>query len=321
MADNQKQFEGFLENIQLIGNGLSDLRTSRDANRDRIKKYWKDDLKRAVPAFEEQGSFEMGTVIKPLEGDYDLDDGMYLKCVGDDPKKWESTATVQGWICSAVKGATKGDPQKRKRCVRIPYQGGYHIDVPAYGIDSSNKTRVYEKDKNPTAFDESNPVALVEWFNERKKSHADLRDLVRFFKAWRDNKKGSLSKIKSIAMTILIAEKIQSNDRYDFAVVDTARRCAAHIRNGGTVTKPVTPFDDLSAAWTDTDRTSIADAFDALADRGKDAIDSDTVREGALIWQKQYGSRFPVPEEDKEKALTSALITKKEPVVTSGNFA
>lgn len=321
MADNQKQFEGFLENIQLIGEGLKSLRKSRDANRDRITKHWKDVLKRRVPSFKEQGSFEMGTVIKPIEGDYDLDDGMYLNCIGDDANEWPSTSTVQGWVCSAVEGATEGDPQKRKRCVRIPYKDGYHIDVPAYGQDSFGTTRVYEKGKEPVTFDESNPVALVDWFNERKEFHSDLRDLVRFFKAWRDHKKGSLTKIKSVTMTILISEHIQSDEHYDQAIVNTARNCAKHIRRGGQVLKPVAPFEDLTSSWSDEDRSKIADAFDNLADRGVDAMAAESVRDGALIWEKQFGSRFPVPEDDGTKAFTSALITNEPPVVTSGNFA
>ncbi|HEY3780303.1 MAG TPA: hypothetical protein VGL56_04410 [Fimbriimonadaceae bacterium] len=312
MANNQKQFEGFLKNIQLIGEDLDSLRTSRDANRDRIKKYWKEELKRLVPTFEEQGSFKMGTVVRPIEGDYDLDDGMYLNCIGNDPEKWESTAMIQGWVCSAVEGATQGNPQKRKRCVRIPYKGGYHVDVPSYGIDSFNTTRVYEKDKQPTDFDESNPVALVEWFDERKKSHADLRDLVRFFKGWRDHQKGVLTKIKSVAMTILVSERIQSNERYDQAVIDTAQNCANHLRAGGSISKPVAPFENLTASWSDDERTKIADAFQALADKGTEARDSGTVRAGALIWQKQFGSRYPVPDEDAEKVLGPSIFVKRD---------
>ncbi|MCW5939188.1 MAG: hypothetical protein KF884_03365 [Fimbriimonadaceae bacterium] len=312
MANNQKQFEGFLENIQLIGDDLASLRTSRDANRDRIKKHWKDTLERAVPTFEEQGSFEMGTVIRPIEGDYDLDDGMYLNCIGDDPEDWESTSTIQGWVCDAVNGATQGDPEKRKRCVRIPYKGGYHIDVPSYGVDSFNTTRVYEKGKEPTDFDESNPVALVDWFNERKQSHSDLRDLMRFFKAWRDYKKGPLAKIKSVTMTILVAERIQSNDRYDQAVVDTARHCANHIRGGGSVAKPVAPVEDLTASWTADDRTKIADAFDDLAEKGEEAIAADTIRAGALLWQGQFGPRYPVPDDGAEKAAGPSIFVKRD---------
>lgn len=321
MANNQKQFEGYLENIQLIGDDLADLRTSRDANRDRIKKYWKETLKRTQPVFEEQGSFEMKIVVRPISGDYDLDDGMYLKCMGTDPKNWESTETIQGWIVKAVEGYTKSDPIKKKRCVRVPYQGGYHIDIPAYGTDSFGTVRVYEKGKKTTEFDESNPMALVDWFSERKKSHSDLRDLVRYFKAWRDYKKGPLLKIKSVAMMILISEHVVSGERYDHAMRDTARACENHLRFGGKIEKPVSPFEDLTATWSDEDRTAIADAFKALADRGSDAISSDTVRDGALIWQKQFGDRYPVPAEDKEKSSSGAMRTSTPPLVTSGNFA
>lgn len=322
MADNQKQFEKFLGNIQLIGDELSSLRTSRDSNRERIKKHWKDVLKRSTPTFEEQGSFEMGTVVKPISGDYDLDDGMYLQCIGDNPTEWPTTGTVQGWVVAAVKGYTREDPKRMKRCVRVPYQGGYHIDIPAYGKDSFGSTRVFKKDQAPSDFDESNPVALVDWFKERKKSHSDLRDIARFFKAWRDKRGGILTKVKSVTMTILIAEQISSNDRYDIAVRDTARNCEAYIRGGGNVSKPVAPFDCLTSGWTQDDRTAIADAFKALADRGQDAIDSESTAEGAKIWQKQFGERFPVPEDEQAGEKASSAQRTAGPAITgSGSFA
>lgn len=321
MADNQKQFKGFLANIELVGDDLADLRTSRDANRDRIKKHWKDILKRTVPSFEEQGSFEMGTVVRPISGDYDLDDGMYLQCIGDDPDKWPATSTVQGWVVDAVKGATSTDPKKMKRCVRIPYKGGYHIDIPAYGTDSFGTVRVFKKDQAPNEFDESNPVALVDWFKERKKSHNDLRDLVRFFKAWRDHKRGTLLKIKSVTMTILISEQIVSSDSYAESVISTARACDTYIRYGNKICKPVAPFDELTSGWTTEDRTAIADCFKALADRGDDALSAETERDGALIWEKQFGNRFPVPDADTSKSAGEALRTTVPPVVTSGKFA
>lgn len=321
MANNQTQFKGFLGNIELVGGDLSSLRGSRDANRERIKKHWKESLKRAVPKFEEQGSFEMGTVIRPLEGDYDLDDGMYLQCIGDDPIEWPATSTVQGWVCDAVEGYTREDPKKMKRCVRVPYKGGYHIDIPAYGTDQFGTIRVFRKGQSPTEFDESNPVALVDWFKERKESHSDLRDLVRFFKAWRDKRKGALLKVKSVTMTILIAEQIRSNERYDQAVTDTARACESFIRSGGSVSKPVAPFDCLTSGWSEDDRAAIADAFKALADRGADAMAADSVRDGALIWQKQFGDRFPVPEEQAEKGASGAFRSAAPAIAGSGSFA
>ena len=263
----------------------------------------------------------MGTVVRPIEGDYDLDDGMYLQCIGDDSAEWPATTTVQGWVCDAVKGATSQDPKKMKRCVRILYKSGYHVDIPAYGTDKLGTIRVFKKDQSPIEFDESNPLALVKWFKERKESHSDLRDLVRFFKAWRDHKKGVLLKVKSVTMTILVSEQIVSNTSYGKSVVDTARACESHIRSGASVSKPVAPFDDLTSSWTNDERTAIADMFKALADRGEDALTAETERDGALVWEKQFGKRFPVPEEDAAKAAGEALRTTNPPVVTSGKFA
>lgn len=321
MANNQTQFKKYLSNIELVGGDLSSLRSSRDANRERIRKHWRNVLARTVPTFEEQGSFEMGTVVRPLEGDYDLDDGMYLQCIGSDSSKWPATSTVQRWVSDAVSGYTVETPKKMKRCVRVRYKGGYHIDIPAYGIDSFGTTRVFKKDQAPTDFDESNPVALVKWFSERKQSHSNLRDLVRFFKAWRDKKKGVLSKVKSVTMTILVSEQIQSNDRYDQAVVDTARACESYIRSGGSVSKPVAPFDCLSSSWSTDDRTAIADAFKVLADSGEDAISSAKERDGALIWQRQFGDRFPVPPEEAAKSPAGALRASAPAITGSGSFA
>ncbi len=54
------------------------LRDSRDAIRDKIRKHFKDELKRSQPRFWGQGSYAMKTLIVPLSGEYDIDDGVNL---------------------------------------------------------------------------------------------------------------------------------------------------------------------------------------------------------------------------------------------------
>lgn len=324
MPNNHAQFKGFLENIQISTDDLTRLRKSRDANRDRVFKHWKEVLERPIPSFEEQGSFAMGTIIRPPDGeneDYDLDDGMYLNCIGDNPAAWPATATVQGWVVDAVKGYTRESPKRMKRCVRIPYQDGYHIDLPSYGINASGKTLVFKKDQAPSDFEESNPLQLVEWFEAYKNGNSNVRDFVRYFKAWRDNRQGCLLKIKSVTMTILIATRASYSYRHDQGVVETARACEAFIRSGSSILKPVAPFDDLTGSWTAEDRSNIAEAFKTLAERGDLALAADDVREGALIWQRQFGKRFPVPEDEGADAKSAYLRTTNPPVSTSGRNA
>ena len=86
------------------------------------------------------------------------------------------------------------------------------------------------------------------------------------------------------------------------------------------ISKPVSPFDEMTKDWSEDDRKAISDAFKTLADRGGDAIAAETVRDGALIWQRQFGGRYPVPEEES-KSQSGALRTTQPPVVAGGSYA
>lgn len=319
MANTEQQFKGFLDNIRLTNDDLTPLRTSRDANRERIRKYWRETLKRTVPTFEEQGSFDMGTGVKPLSGDHDIDDGVYLQCIGTDRSTWPSTATLQGWLVNAVSGATHGDPQKRKRCVRVPYKGGYHIDLPAYGTDESGKFRLFEKGKVPSDFVESNPCAFADWFREKNRVQPKTRDVVRFIKAWRNYQGGELKRLKGVAITILVANNLCAYERYDETVANTARACATYLELNRSIFDPVAPWENLTEAWTPSEMDAVIAEFKALADRGDEAIDEDTVRDAALIWKGEFGARFPVPAE--EKSGEGALVLRQAPVIGSGSYA
>lgn len=320
MANTEKQFKEYLDNIRLTDAALAPLRTSRNANRERIKDYWKDVLKRPVPSFDEQGSYEMGTGVEPLNGDHDLDDGVYLNCIGDDPAKWPATSTVQDWIAAAVSGYTKSDPQKRKRCVRVPYAADYHIDLPVYGTDAAGKYRLYEKGKQPAEFVESNAAEFAKWFKEKKDATPKIRDVVRFLKAWRDYQGGGLRRLKGVGITILVANNIQSFERFDETVAKTARACANHLMLYRSIVDPVAPWENITASWSSDDMDAVIADLNALADRGDAAIKEEKVRDAALIWNKEFGDRYPVPDEEVD-AENRAFTERIPPVIGSGTYA
>ena len=133
MANTHEQFQDYLAKIRLSAAKRSGLRESRKANRNRIKKHFTEVLKRAAPKFHGQGSFMMHTNLNPIAGsnaEYDLDDGVYLQCLGTDPTEWPTAETVHGWIIDAVKSATSEPPKNKARCVRVRYAADYHIDLP-----------------------------------------------------------------------------------------------------------------------------------------------------------------------------------------------
>lgn len=299
MADTHAQFQEFHEAVRLNKTSRDTLKTSRDANRDRIRKHFREVLKKEVPLFHGQGSYIMYTGVEPLEDeDYDIDDGVYLQGLGTDISKWPTSATVHGWIVDAVKGFTSEPPQDKARCVRVRYAADYHVDLPIYAVDADGKPRIFEKSKSPYV---SDPVTLQEWWQGQVSGKAQLRRIVRYLKAWRDYKNAISSTASGLALTLLAAQHYRNDSRDDMALVRTVEAIHAYLSNGGTVCKPVFPYDDLSARWSENQRTQFVARLKTLHDKGQQALDKDDLPSATEIWRGQLGERFPKVEETKSQ--------------------
>ena len=144
----------------------------RNANRDRLKRGLKDAQKPAPREFVSQGSYAMRTMVQHSQKDYDLDDGVYFSkesLVGDRGGEMSALQARQMVRDAALDdGSFKTAPEVRKNCVRVYYDAGVHVDVPAY-------RRVTTKDilgRNPVI----TSTASSEW----KRSDArDVTGLVR----------------------------------------------------------------------------------------------------------------------------------------------
>ena len=75
MANLHSEFETFHKLVALTTGEKESLRKSRNAIRDLIRKYFRENLKVTVPKFLGQGSYAMGTIINPLDCEFDIDDG------------------------------------------------------------------------------------------------------------------------------------------------------------------------------------------------------------------------------------------------------
>lgn len=83
------------DEIYLKSDKKESLRTSRNALRDKIKKYFSEELDVKKPKFYGQGSYMMNTTVTPIDGEYDIDDGIYLEHLKDtDEGDWPTPSTV-----------------------------------------------------------------------------------------------------------------------------------------------------------------------------------------------------------------------------------
>lgn len=294
MADCHDLFLEYLEIIRLGPTNRKSLRTSRNANRKRIKEYFQEELGREAPLFYGQGSYPMHTIITPEDEDYDLDDGVYLQGLGTDPDKWPVASTVHRWIVDATSGYTSEPPQDKNRCVRVRYASNYHIDLPIYAMDALGKPLIFDKSADRPY--ESDPRAFTTWFQDNiNRRGTQLRNITRYLKSWRDHhRSGGAAAASGLGYTILAVNNYVPDEGDDIAFAETVKAIYNHMKYNGTIRKPTFPFEDLTSWWDETKRANFLSKLESLRDRCVDAIEEEDKAVAAKIWQRRvFGYRFP----------------------------
>lgn len=313
MADCHDLFRDFFEKIKLTSSKKSSLRKSREGIRSRLRTYFKETKKENVPKFKGQGSYYMATTVNPLDGEYDIDDGVYLQNLPKDKKQWPAAETVHGWIKEAVEDHTSTPPEDRTTCVRVIYAGEYHVDLPIYGIYDGNAYLAVKGDKQ---WDPSEPIKLGDWFLGRvKKNGEQLRDIVLYLKAWADKKPNKMP--NGLILTVLTVGNYHADERDDVAFSKTIEGIYAEIEDGFSVKNPIDGSEELTDRLSDTQKSNFKEGLQTLVKSSKEALDEKDEKKASEIWQKEFGDRFSVYQnvEEEEKG-GGAEINVVRPRVT-----
>lgn len=179
------QLKRFSENAELV------------EKRDRVLKRLRENL--VVPTGERasfehfnQGSYAMGTGIKPLDGDYDIDVGIKF---GFDWRKYDPVE-VKRWVYKAVEGHTER-VEWRRSCITVYYQQAreplYHVDLAIMAQDpvtggmrlaigkehSSREQQQWQPDDRQGFMDAVERKCAGE-------DAAQFRRVIRYLKRWKD---------------------------------------------------------------------------------------------------------------------------------------
>ena len=221
MANPQKHYAKFHTNIRL---GRYDEESTLREKRDLLISTLKDELKKDPngPQFVEyfnQGSYALGTGIKPRNGDYDIDVGVLL----DSDKEEYGSVEIKKNVRDALTHTNRTVTIKRP-CVTVTYlKNGtpdYHVDLPIYTEDDKGNMYLARgkefSSEDLKTWDISNPNELTNTILGKFEDDSDLRHqfrrCTRYLKQWR-NEKG-LDFFKSIAITSAVYEHITDED-YD----------------------------------------------------------------------------------------------------------
>lgn len=308
MANCNNLFLQFNKNITLIPSERKYLRKARTTITTKILNNFS--AKKHIPPieFKVQGSFTMDTIIRPLNGEFDIDIGIYFKFPTGDRSQWPVPQTVSGWVYDAVKTHTSTLPENKTTCVRVTYKPivpgsdyGYHVDLPIYGEYTDwwgDKYKVIGLNDERQWNQKSNPIAFTEWFNKKSlKNENDNKQLIRivkYLKAWKDFQTKDIKMPSGMIFTVIAAKNFQPHERDDIAFYETINEIYSNLWWGFWVTKPVEPGNDLvdSNVFSPRRKEYFMERLKQLRDDARLAIRSDSNEEAIYLWYKHFGERF-----------------------------
>lgn len=312
MANCHDLFLSFHETITLSGRQKENLRQARDAIRNRIKKKFIEVGRIPAPKFWFQGSFAMHTIVNPLDGEYDIDDGVYLQNLDKtNNRNWPTPETVHKWIFEAVNGHTDQPPIDKRTCVRVIYAGRYHVDLPIYAELNGEKLHA---EKGEKGWHKSDPRAITDWFQDAVNKHGEqLSRMVRYFRAWADYnaKDGKLP--SGLIFTVLVVEKYQANDRDDVCFGQLVTNLYSRMLASPNIPNPKETSEDLYERYDDTQKRRFLSALRRLKDVATEALSAEGKKDACKKWKSEFGDRWvncdTLEEKDKPRyTIAPALL-------------
>lgn len=299
MANNHEQFMAFNDAIKVTETQKSKLQSNRDAIRDRIRKYYRENYPGDIqPKFSMQGSYAMSTILNPIKdtdgsGAYDLDDGVYF--LSDDDNDRLNIEEYHDRIFSAIKGHTPTGEEDRDPCVSVLYADGHHVDLPIYFMNEANDDHpqlAHKKD----GWTNTDPKEFYKWFNGRDE-HPQLRRLVRYLKAWCEYihfEKGKKMPSGCI-LTMLAVKHFVADNREDVAMKNilTAIYDDLSADNGFHCYRPTYPVgEDLFKKYSETRKKQFLAELKSFKEDAERAINGTNQYDACRKWQNHFGERF-----------------------------
>jgi hypothetical protein len=246
------------EKVLLPSSERTEMRAHRNANRDRLRKTLSDNDKPAPDAFHSQGSYAMRTMVQHAENDYDIDDGVYFdkeKLVRAQGGEMSGLQARQ-MICDALQDRRfNKQPEVRPNCVRVYYDQGYHVDVPAYRriaqIDPWTNTEKNKYELASTEWKQSDAREVTTWFHQQNETLSPDADgtegagqfcrIVRLLKAFARSRVSWKQSIGTgFMITKLVSEQFfPSEGRDDNSLRETMKRIQSRLVTNKSINHPV----------------------------------------------------------------------------------
>ena len=331
------------DEVRLSKNEMESMRGRQSSNQDRLKSRLDGTNKPKIREIVTQGSFAMKTMVQHPDNDYDIDDGVYFD-VEDLNEEANDAEMAPHKAREMVRDAAfdssfKKKPQARKKCVRVHYNDGSHIDVPVYRrVKKIGSNDLVCEIAIEDEWTQSDARDVTEWFVKANKNKSpntsrggQMRRIVQLLKKFAKERKSSSDEMLSgFCITILVEECYIAHDRRDDqALYETIVAIRGRLRRDLVIMHPLMDGVEVD----DGSGHEKAKAFlDELAGAIKDLeplLAYDCTREKALeCWDKFFGSDFfegrvninACTESVDTSPSSPAVLRGKDPAEVSRNL-
>ena len=352
MANIQSQFEQF-DDIICLGRFKENqtLREKRDIIEKKLRRRLPEVFEKygePYPGFDlvDQGSYAMGTGTKPLNSDYDIDQGLYFKVSID---AYPDPIVLKERVHEALFGHTD-DVCIRRSCVTVFYhcdgEHVYHVDIAVFSDAAYNADgKAYiAKGKQHAQGEQriwqvSDPQALADLIFERLKEddRRQFRRLMRYEKRWRDINfpSGGNTTPNGIGLTVATFNQFKptysdpiTKDKHDdlnallivvnsmiAGFMDVYDENEAKLVRRLVVKLPIEPWTDLFSKMTSVQMANFETELKWLKEALEYAAGVSHATVACERLQKVFGDDFPIVKKQETAIQNSRAIT------TSGNSA
>ena len=293
MTKNNQDFQDFLrDEVNLNQSRLDRLNTGVRA----VDGYLKDHLT-GYQKMERQGSYALGTLIKPVDDndEYDAD----IQVVMNPNPKWQAKDYINEVHRTLKQNQNYADKLRLKtRCVTIDYAGDFHLDVVPR-VTSGGKHYVCNRVKN--RFEATDGNGYRDWFNEKNRiTVGNLKRVVRILKYMRDHKNNYTA--KSILLTTLAGNTVRPSDEGTEAVstvsdtlVTVLTRMDDYLQQNPympEIRNPVLPGETFNRHWDQRKYSNFRNRVHSHALTARNAKAESSSERSIKIWQELFGESF-----------------------------
>lgn len=339
MAKIQDQLITFHNTIKVEE---EDLRTSRDALLEKIKKSLKDNGN-PVPALINQGSYIYGVGVEPTDPlEHDIDVGLEFDIAS---VIYSDAADIRDWVFKAVENHTDQVPDKKGPCIRVKYKKGYHVDLVCYSKYKTNEEKEKGTENHQLAMKDgtwrpSEPKKLKKYISDAMDvfdstkvpgSGNQLQRTVRSLKRWNDLAMPFESDDKPVGLALLLyciehlQPKLDANGQSDdLAALESIALKAKNTIGNLIAKKPTQEFEDTFSKISSKGMSELKARFSKMYDVIQSVRLESSLEKACEKMITIFGEDFPkdsdpttnASKDRKNELLTvvaNASVTRTEP--------